>query len=148
VQPYHAIDDGRWVEARIGHERARTSYAYGMLAKHGVRLALGTDWPVAPLNPLLTVYAAVTRATLDGKHPDGWFPENKLTLEQAIYGYTMGSAYAQFSENTKGSLTPGKLADMVVLDRDLFAIPASAIKDARVSDTIVAGQVVYTMPSH
>lgn len=147
VQPYHAIDDGRWVEARIGHDRARASYAYEMLAKHGVRLALGTDWPVAPLNPLLTLYAAVTRATLDGKHPDGWFPENKLTLDQAIYGYTMGSAYAQFSESEKGSLTTGKLADIVVLDRDLFAIPAAAIKDVRVTDTIVAGQVVYTAPS-
>jgi predicted amidohydrolase YtcJ len=144
VQPYHAIDDGRWVEARIGHERARTSYAYGMLLKHGVRLALGTDWPVAPLNPILSVYAAVTRATLDGKHPGGWFPENKLTLEQAIYGYTMGSAYAQFSENEKGSLTPGKLADIVVLDRDLFAIPAARIKDAHVRETIVGGKVVYS----
>jgi predicted amidohydrolase YtcJ len=144
VQPYHAIDDGRWVEARIGHERARTSYAYGMLLKHGVRLALGTDWPVAPLNPLLSVYAAVTRATLDGKHPGGWFPENKLTLEQTIYGYTMGSAYAQFSENEKGSLTPGKLADIVVLDHDLFAIPVTGIKDVHVTETIVGGKVVYS----
>jgi predicted amidohydrolase YtcJ len=144
VQPYHAIDDGRWVEARIGHQRARTSYAYGMLREHGVRLALGTDWPVAPLNPLLSVYAAVTRATLDGKHPGGWFPENKLTLEQTIYGYTMGSAYAQFSENEKGSLTPGKLADIVVLDRDLFAIPAARIRDAHVAETIVGGEVVYS----
>jgi predicted amidohydrolase YtcJ len=144
VQPYHAIDDGRWVEARIGHERARTSYAYGMLLEHGVRLALGTDWPVAPLNPLLTVYAAVTRATLDGKHPGGWFPENKLTLEQTIYGYTMGSAYAQFSENEKGSLTTGKLADMIVLDRDLFAISATDIKNVHVAETIVGGKVVYS----
>jgi predicted amidohydrolase YtcJ len=144
VQPYHAIDDGRWVEARIGHQRARTSYAYGMLLEHGVRLALGTDWPVAPLNPLLTVYAAVTRATLDGKHPGGWFPENKLTLEQTLYGYTMGSAYAQFSENEKGSLTPGKLADIIVLDHDLLAIPAASIKDAHVTETIVGGKVVYS----
>ncbi|MDE3137166.1 MAG: amidohydrolase [Acidobacteriota bacterium] len=144
VQPYHAIDDGRWVEARIGHERARTSYAYGMLLEHGARLALGTDWPVAPLNPLLTVYAAVTRATPDGKHPGGWFPENKLTLEQTIYGYTMGSAYAQFNENEKGSLTTGKLADIIVLDRDLFAIPATDIKNVHVTETIVGGKVVYS----
>src|SRR2546425_1269457 len=112
VQPYHAIDDGRWAEGRIGHDRASRTYAFRTFLNHGVRLALGTDWDVAPLNPMLTVYAAVTRATLDGKNPNGWFPEQKLTVPETIETYTMGSAYAEFQENEKGSITPGKLADM------------------------------------
>src|SRR5581483_5171291 len=95
VQPYHAIDDGRWAEKRIGPERAKTTYAFRTFLDSGVRLALGTDWPVAPLNPMLTLYAAVTRATLDGKNPDGWVPEQKITLAEAIEAYTMGSAYAE-----------------------------------------------------
>ena len=120
VQPYHAIDDGRWAEGRIGHDRASRTYAFRTFLNHGVRLALGTDWDVAPLNPMLTVYAAVTRATLDGKNPGGWFPEQKLTLPETIEAYTMGSAYAEFQENEKGSITPGKLADMVLLGRRHF----------------------------
>jgi len=143
VQPYHAIDDGRWAEKRIGHERAKTSYAWRTFLDHGVRLAFGSDWTVAPLNPLLGLYAAVTRATLDGKNPGGWFPEQKITLAEAIEAYTMGSAYAEFGEKEKGSLTPGKLADVVVLDADLFAIPPEKIKDATVRATIVGGKIVY-----
>jgi predicted amidohydrolase YtcJ len=143
VQPYHAIDDGRWAEKRIGHERARTTYAFRTFLDSGVRLALGTDWTVAPLNPMLTLYAAVTRATLDGRNPNGWFPEQKLTLKEAIEAYTMGSAYAEFREKEKGSLTPGKLADVVVLDSDLFALAPEKIKDASVQYTIVGGKVVY-----
>ena len=102
VQPYHAIDDGRWAERRIGPERSKTTYAFRSFLDHGVRLALGTDWTVAPLNPMLTLYAAVTRATLDGKHPDGWVPEQKITLAEAIEAYTMGSAYAEFQDNREG----------------------------------------------
>ena len=143
VQPYHAIDDGRWAEKRIGHERAKTTYAFRTLLDHGVRLAFGSDWTVAPLNPMLGLYAAVTRATLDGKNPGGWFPEQKLTLEEAIQAYTMGSAFAEFREKEKGSLTPGKLADVVVLDRDLFVMPQEKIKDAAVRYTMVGGRVVY-----
>jgi predicted amidohydrolase YtcJ len=146
VQPYHAIDDGRWAEKRIGHERCKTTYAFRTFLDHGVSLAFGTDWTVAPLNPMLTLYAAVTRRTLDGKNPDGWFPEQKLTLPEAIEAYTMGSAYAEFSEKRKGSITPGKLADIVVLDSDLFALPPEQIKDAEVIATIVGGKVVYEAP--
>ena len=147
VQPYHAIDDGRWAEKRIGRERCKTTYAFRTFLDHGVRLAFGTDWTVAPLNPLLTLYAAVTRATLDGKNPNGWFPEQKLTLPEAIEAYTMGSAYAEFREKELGSLTPGKLADVVILDADLFAIPPEKIKDVGVVATIVGGKVVYSKGS-
>lgn len=143
MQPYHAIDDGRWAEKRIGHERAASSYAWRSMLNAGAHLAFGTDWPVAPLNPLLGIYAAVTRATLDGKHPDGWFAEQKLTLEEALKAYTAGSAYAAFQENEKGSISPGKLADLVVLSDDLFSIPPEKIKDAQVDMTVVGGRVVY-----
>ena len=143
VQPYHAIDDGRWAEKRIGHERAKTTYAFRTLLDHGVRLAFGSDWTVAPLNPMVGLYAAVTRATLDGKNPGGWFPEQRLTLEEAIQAYTIGSAFAEFREEEKGSLTRGKLADVVVLDRDLFAVAQEKIKDVAVRYTIVGGRVVY-----
>jgi predicted amidohydrolase YtcJ len=143
MQPYHAIDDGQWVERKIGPKRAESSYAWRSMLDHGVKLAFGTDWYVAPLNPLLGLYAAVTRATLDGKNPGGWIPEQKITLPEAIEAYTMGSAYAEFSETRKGSITPGKLADIVVLDSDLFAIPPEKIRDAKVQYTIVGGKVVY-----
>ncbi len=143
MQPYHAIDDGRWAEKRIGHERARASYAWRSMVKAGAPLAFGTDWPVAPLNPMLGVYAAVTRATLDGKHPAGWFPEEKLTVEEALRAYTQGGAYAAFEEKEKGTISPGKLADLVVLSEDLFAIPPEKIKDVRVVMTVVGGKVVY-----
>jgi predicted amidohydrolase YtcJ len=143
VQPYQAIDDGRWAEARIGHDRASRTYAFRTFLNHGVHLAFGTDWDVAPLNPLLGVYAAVTRATLDGKNPGGWFPEQKLTVEEAVAAYTMGSAYAEFQEKEKGSITPGKLADMVLLSDDLFSIEPAKIRDVKVLKTIVGGKVVW-----
>ena len=146
MQPYHAIDDGRWVEARIGHERARTSYAWRSLLDHGVTLAFGTDWDVAPLNPLLGLYAAVTRATLDGRNPQGWIPEQKITLAEAVEAYTLGSAYAEFQENEKGSITAGKLADMVILSDDIFAIRPEAIRSVKVETTIVGGRIVYGGP--
>jgi len=144
VQPYHAIDDGRWAEARIGHDRASRTYAFRTLLNHGVHLAFGTDWEVAPLNPMLTVYAAVTRATLDGKNPNGWFPEQKLTVAEAVQAYTMGSAYAEFQDKVKGSITPGKLADMVLLSDDIFAIEPSKIREVRVLKTIVGGKEIYS----
>jgi predicted amidohydrolase YtcJ len=143
VQPYHAIDDGRWAEKRIGHERCKTTYAFRTLLDHGVRLAFGSDWTVAPLDPMLGLYAAVTRATLDGKNPNGWFPEQKVTLNEAIEAYTMGSAYAEFREKEKGSLTVGKLGDVVILDADLFSIAPEKIKEAAVRWTIVGGKIVY-----
>ncbi len=143
MQPYHAIDDGRWAEKRIGRERALTSYAWRSMLRAGAPLAFGTDWPVAPLNPLLGLYAAVTRATLDGKHSEGWFPEEKLTMEEALRAYTQGSAYAAFEEKEKGTIAPGKLADFAVLSADLFSIPPEKIKDARVLATVIGGKVVY-----
>ncbi len=143
MQPYHAIDDGRWAEKRIGHERCKTTYAFRTLLDYGVRLAFGSDWTVAPLNPMLGLYAAVTRATLDGKNPNGWFPEQKLTLKEALEGYTMGSAYAEFRDKEKGSLTVGKLADVVILDTDLFSVAPEKIKDATVRWTIVGGKIEY-----
>ena len=143
VQPYHAIDDGRWAERRIGHDRATRTYAFRTFLDHGVRLALGTDWNVAPLNPMLTLYAATTRATLDGKNPNGWFPEQKLTIKEAIEAYTMGSAYAEFQENDKGSITPGKLADMVLLNGDILNIDPVQIRDVKVLKTWVGGKLTY-----
>jgi predicted amidohydrolase YtcJ len=143
VQPYHAIDDGRFAESHIGHERASRTYAFRTFLDHGVRLAFGTDWEVAPLDPLLTVYAAVTRATLDGKNPRGWFPEQKLSVAEAIEAYTMGSAYAEFQEKEKGSITPGKLADMVLLSDDIFSIVPEKIREVRVLKTFVGGRLVF-----
>jgi predicted amidohydrolase YtcJ len=143
VQPYHAIDDGRWAERRIGPERIKTTYAFRTLLDKGVRLALGTDWPVAPLNPMLTIYAAATRATLDGKHPDGWVPEQKITVAEAVAAHTAGAAFAEFEEREKGSLARGKLADMVILSDDVLAIPPARIKDVKVLTTIAGGRVVH-----
>jgi len=143
VQPFHAIDDGRWAERRIGHDRSSRTYAFRTFLNHGVKLALGTDWNVAPLNPMLTLYAATTRATLDGKNPGGWFPEQKLTIKEAIEAYTIGSAYAEFQENDKGSIAPGKLADMVLLSDDVLAIDPVKIRDVKVLKTWVGGKLVY-----
>ncbi len=146
VQPYQAIDDGRWAEPFLGHDRASRTYAFRTFLDHGVRLAFGTDWDVVPLDPILTVYAAVTRSTLDGKHPDGWFPEQKLTVAEAVEAYTMGSAYAEFQEREKGSITPGKLADMVILSDDIFKIRPELIRNVKVETTIVGGKVIYGGP--
>jgi predicted amidohydrolase YtcJ len=143
VQPYHAIDDGRWAEARIGHDRSSRTYAFRTFLNRGVRLAFGTDWNVAPLNPMFTLYAAVTRATLDGKHPGGWFPEQKLTITEAIEAYTMGSAYAEFQEKNKGSISAGKLADMVLLSDDILTIQPEKIRDVKVLKTLVGGKIVF-----
>jgi len=146
VQPYHAIDDGRWAERRIGPERIKTTYAFRTFLDRGVRIALGSDWPVAPLSPMLGIYAAVTRATLDGKHPDGWVPTEKITIEEAVRGYTAGSAYAEFTDHAKGTLAPGALADLVILEDDIFAIAPARIHDVNVRTTIVGGRIVYDAP--
>ena len=143
VQPYHAIDDGRWAERRIGHDRSSRTYAFRTFLDHGVRLAFGTDWNVAPLNPMFGLYAAVTRATLDGKNPGGWFPEQKITVQEAIEAYTMGSAFAEFQENQKGSISVGKLADFVLLSDDILTIEPAKIRDAKVLKTFVGGRLVW-----
>jgi predicted amidohydrolase YtcJ len=143
MQPYHAIDDGRWAEKRIGAERAQTTYACRSLLDSGATLAFGTDWTVAPLNPLWSIYAAVTRRTLDGKHSGGWIPDQKISVAEAVRAYTVGSAYAEFQENEKGAITPGKLADLVVLSRDIFKIDPVEIENVKVVMTIMDGRVVY-----
>lgn len=143
VQPYHCIADGCWAEKRIGAERCKTTYAFRSLIDSGASLALGTDWPVAPLDPLQNIMAAVTRRTLDGKHPNGWMPEQKISVEEAVRAYTLGAAHAEFSDAIKGSITRGKFADLVILDRDIFTLPATEIAKARVRMTIVDGQVAY-----
>lgn len=144
MQPYHAIDDGRWAEGRIGHDRASRTYAFRTFLDHGVRLAFGTDWNVAPLNPMLGIYAAVTRATLDGKNPGGWFPDQKLTVAQAVEAYTMGSAFAEFQDKEKGSITVGKLADMVLWSEDIFTIPPERVREVKPVQTIVGGKTVWS----
>ncbi|MEW5980748.1 MAG: amidohydrolase [Acidobacteriota bacterium] len=143
VQPYHAIDDGRWAERRIGAERIRTTYAFRSFLDAGARLALGSDWPVAPLSPMLAIYAAATRATLDGENPSGWVPEQKITVEEALRAYTAGSAYAEFQEGQKGTLAPGMLADLVILSEDILTIAPERIKDVTVRTTIVGGRIVH-----
>jgi predicted amidohydrolase YtcJ len=143
MQPYHAIDDGRWADKVIGAERSRTTYAFRSLLDARARLAFGSDWYVAPPTPLEGIYAAVTRRTIDEKQPGGWVPEQKITVEEALRAYTAGAAYAEFAEGEKGSLERGKLADFVLIDRDLTRIPPETIRDARVMMTVVGGQVVF-----
>ena len=143
VQPYHVIDDGRWAEAKIGPARAAWTYAFKAFLDNGVRLACGSDWPVAPMDPVLGIYAAVTRRTLDDKNPGGWIPGQKIPLEEAIKGFTANGAYAEFAEAVKGSITAGKRADFAVLDRNLFAIPPEEIRAAKVVMTIVDGDIVF-----
>ena len=144
MQPYHAVDDGRWAEKRIGPERIKTTYAFRSLLDRGAILAFGSDWTVAPIEPLLGIHAAVTRRTLDGKNPDGWVPQEKISVEEALRAYTSGNAYGVFAEDRRGKLAPGYLADLVVLDRDLTRIPAEEIEQAAVKTTVVGGRVVYT----
>ena len=143
IQPYHAIDDGRWAERKIGRKRCQYTYAFKSLVEKGAVLACGSDWTVAPLDPIGGIYAAVTRQTLDGKHPEGWFPEQKISLEEAIRGYTLHGAYAEFSENLKGSVEKGKLADLVVLSRNIFKIQPDEIQKTEVKMTIFNGKVIY-----
>jgi predicted amidohydrolase YtcJ len=146
MQPYHAIDDGRWAEKRIGPERIKRMYVFRSLLDAGAHLAFGSDWTVAPLDPILGIYAAVTRRTLDGKNPGGWVPREKISVEEALRAYTAGNAYGVFAEQTRGKLAPGYLADLVLLDQDLTAIPPEAIERAQVRTTIVGGRVVFQRP--
>ena len=143
MQPYHCIDDGRWAEPKIGHERARWTYAFRSLIDAGSILTFGSDWTVAPLNPILGIYAAVTRRTLDGKNPNGWIPEQKITVEEALRCYTANNAWAMFREHEIGKIAPGMLADIAVLSGDLFTIPPEKIENVRVDMTIFDGQVIW-----
>ena len=143
VQPYHAIDDGRWAEKRIGHERCKTTYPFRSFLDNGVKMSFGSDWTVGPLSPLLGIYAAVTRQTTDGANPNGWFPEQKITVREAIECYTINNAYAAFEEKEKGSLSPGKLADFVILSEDILTMDLLKIKNVEVETTVVGGRTVY-----
>jgi hypothetical protein len=143
MQPYHAIDDGRWAEKLLGPERIKSSYAWRSLLDHGAVLAFGSDWPVAPLDPLMGIYAATTRRTLDGKNPQGWVPEQRITVAEAVHAYTVGSAFAEHQEAVKGSLQAGKLADLVVLSDDIFHIAPAEIEKVHVSMTVFNGAVIY-----
>ncbi len=142
MQPYHEADDGRWAEKRIGRERIKTTYAFRSLLDAGANLTFGSDWFVAPLSPILGIHAAVTRQTIDGKNPNGWVPEQKITLEEALRAYTSACAYAEFAEREKGTLEVGKLADLVVLSQDLFKINPNEIEKTKVIYTIVGGRLV------
>jgi predicted amidohydrolase YtcJ len=143
MQPYHAADDGRWCEKRIGAQRSRTTYPFRSLLDSGALLAFGSDWTVAPLDPLTGIKAAVTRQTLDGKHPGGWIPDQKISVDEAVRAYTMGSAYAEFAENAKGSIAAGKLADIVVLDQNIYEMKPEQIDQAKAVLTVMDGRVVF-----
>ena len=144
MQPYHAIDDGRWAEERIGPERIKTTYAFRSILDAGVALTFGSDWPVAPLSPLEGVYAAVTRRTTDGANPDGWQPQEKITVEEALTAYTVTNAYAGFEEEVAGTLEKGKRADFVVLTEDPRTVDPVEIRNIRVLATVIDGEVVFT----
>lgn len=142
MQPYHAIDDGRWAGKRLG-ARVVNSYVFKSILEKGGHLAFGSDWTVAPIDPILGIYAAVTRRTLDGKNPGGWIPEQKISVDQALRAYTVGNAYGVFAESTRGVLRRGYRADLVLLDQDLFTIPPEAIETVQVRATVSGGKVVY-----
>jgi predicted amidohydrolase YtcJ len=143
MQPYHAIDDGRWAEKRIGSERIKTTYAFRSLLDSQARLMFGSDWSVAPIDPLLGIHAAVTRRTLDDKNPDGWVPEEKISVEQALHAYTATNAYGSFMEQELGVIERNRRADVVVLSEDIRTIDPERIKAVRVDYTIINGDVVF-----
>jgi predicted amidohydrolase YtcJ len=143
MQPFHIIDDGRWAWKRLDANRLKGTYAFRTILDTGGVLAFGSDSPVAPLNPLYGVYAAVTRRTLDDKNPNGWIPEQKISVEETVRAFTWGSAYAEFQENVKGTLEVGKLADFVILSDDIFTIDPIKIRDVMVVMTVMDGKVVY-----
>jgi len=144
MQPYHCIDDGRWAEKKIGHERSRWTYAFRSLLDAGAVVTFGSDWTVAPLNPILGIYAAVTRRTLDGKNPNGWIPEQKISVEEALRCYTVNNAFAMFRENEIGKIAPGMFADIAVLSDDLFSIAPEKIENVKVETTIFDGRVIFS----
>jgi predicted amidohydrolase YtcJ len=143
VQPYHAIDDGRWAEELIGPERIKTTYPFNSLFKSDAKVVFGSDWPVAPATPLDGIYAAVTRQTLDGANPDGWVPEEKISVEQALLAYTKNAAFASFEESRKGTLEPGKLADFVVINKNIMKVKPEEIKDLTILKTFVGGKKMF-----
>lgn len=146
MQPYHAIDDGKWAYKRLDDTRLKGTYAFKSLLNAKANLTFGSDWPVAPATPIEGIYAAVTRQTLDDKNPNGWYPEQKITVEQALHCYTANNAYGGFQETKVGILRKGMLADFVVLSENIFTIVPDKIKDVKVLRTVVNGKEVYTQP--
>lgn len=143
MQPYHAIDDGRWAEKRIGPERIKQTYVFKSLFDANARVTFGSDAPVAPMSVMEGLYSALTRRTLDNRNPDGWVPEQKITLDQALTAYTVNNAYAGFQEDRLGKLAKGYMADLVVLEKNLYKIAPEKIKEVRVMMTMVDGKLVY-----
>ena len=143
MQPYHAADDGRWAHKRLDAGRIAGTYAFRSLIDAGVHLAFGTDWEVAPLDPMLGIHAAVTRRTLDGANPGGWVPQQKISVDEAVRAYTVGSAYAERQEQHKGMLREGQLADFVLWSQDIWAVAPERIGETRALLTVVDGRVVY-----
>ena len=143
MQPTHCITDKRFAEKRIGLDRCRGAYAWRRLLDAGAKIAFGTDYGVEPLDPLEGLYAAVTRKDRAGEPGEGWFPDQKLTMEEAIELYTLGSAYAEFMEDRKGKIKEGYLGDVVIFNNDLMTIPHDQIMTSKVDFTIVGGKVVY-----
>ncbi len=143
MQPYHCIDDARWACGRIGPDRIKGAWAFRSLLQAGATLAFGSDWWVAPIDPLKGIYAAVTRRPRDGSHPEGWVPEERISVKEAVHAYTVGSVYASFQENSRGTLAPGKLADLVVLSHDIFNIEPADFLGTKTDMTIVNGEIVY-----
>ncbi|KAB2963773.1 MAG: amidohydrolase family protein, partial [Thermoanaerobaculia bacterium] len=143
MQPVHLADDGRWAGKRLGPERVRDSYVLRSLLDAGTRLAFGTDWPVAPLDPALGLAAAVGRQTLDGANPGGWLPDERITIAEALAAYTAGGAFAEFAESEKGVLAPGRLADLVVLSGDPLALAPERLGELRAEVTVAGGRVVF-----
>jgi len=141
MQPCHVLTDMKWAQARLGEKRAAHSYAWNEFLKRGVTLAFGTDYPVEPLTPFRGLYAAVTRKSEDGKQE--YFPEQKITMDQAIAAYTTGSAFAEFEEKQKGLMVPGMFADFTVLDRDITAVSPQKLLETKVLRTVVGGKTVY-----
>lgn len=143
MQPYHAADDGRWAHKRLDAGRIAGTYAFRSLIDAGVHLAFGTDWEVAPLDPMLGIHAAVTRRTLDGANPDGWVPQQKISVDEAVRAYTVGSAYAERQEQHKGMLREGQLADFVLWSQDIYEVAPERIAETRALLTVVDGRVVF-----
>ena len=148
INPYHISDDMRWMEERIGHERCRGAYAFRSLLDIGTKLSFGSDWPgtsvaLYHMHPKYLIYAAVTRQTLNGEPAEGWFPEERITVEEALRAYTINNAFAAFEADIRGSMKEGKLADLTVFDRNLLTIPHAELLKVEVTHTIIAGEIVF-----
>jgi len=152
VNPYHISDDMRWMEERIGHERCKGAYAFRSLLDNGAILCFGSDWPgtsaaLYHMHPKYLIYAAVTRKTLNGTPENGWFPGQRISVEEALRAYTINNAYAAFEDDIRGSLEKGKLADITVFDRNLLEIPEAEILEAEVAATIIDGKILFEKKS-